>query len=324
VRRLALPFAAVFALACQPPPSRATEASSETSKRAPATTPTGDSDSDANAESPAPAPGDQACAVAPLRAELASYCEFDLGVPPIELPQVSWTAESYHPLATRVITLDRGGLTDPEGEGTVAIQAWLADPPRRLPEPGAMVLAIAEDVPATSVAELVHGLAAAGRQEIRVLVHVSDPRPLPQPRNPEMLADMAKALPASKNDRVMFVAGGIRGYAQHCPALAGVFGELAKVGPGERCPLLAERASAALVECGCPQLPDIMTLLYALTMGFVPPSGRAAAVPIRLDPEHAIRPAPGSTWGDVARAELKGTHLHPLWLDAAASPAPAE
>jgi hypothetical protein len=259
--------------------------------------------------------------VAPLQTELRSFCEFDLGVPPIALPKVEWTADSYHPLATRVINLDQAGLTDPEGQGTVSIQAWLADPPRRIPEPGELSLAIAGDVPASSVAELWRGLSAAGRTEIRVLVHVTDEAPIPQPRNPTMLAGMLAELPSDANERVMFVAQGVRGYANNCPPLASVFGELANVAPGDRCDKLAELASAAIVECGCVKLPDIMTLLYALTIGFVAPSGRAAAVPIRLDPGRKITPAATATWADVVEANLRNDGLHQLWIESVAPPA---
>jgi hypothetical protein len=295
-----------LAFACQSPPSKSDTASTGAKPGA--------------AAGERGQAGDPSCQAAPLQAELQSYCEFDLGVPSIALAKVTWTADSYHPLATRVITLDQRGLDDPEGQGagTVSIQAWLADPPRRIAEPGELTLAIAGDVPATTVAELFRGLAAAGRQEIRVLVHVADDRPIPQPPNPKMLADMRAALPSDPNERVLFVAEGVRGYADTCPPLAGVFGELAKVAPGDRCAKLSELAAAAVVECGCPKLPDITTLLYALTIGFVPPSGRTAAVPIRLDPGRKVTPPATTTWAEIVAANLRNDGLHQLWIDAVA------
>jgi hypothetical protein len=266
-------------------------------------------------------PAKPTCEAAPLQAELQTYCEFELGVPPLVLPKVGFTAETYHPLATRVITLTREGLTDPEGAaGTVSIQAWLADPPRRLPEPGELVLAIAADVPATTVAELQRGLAAAGREQVRYLVHVDDERPIPQPRDAKLLARMREALPIDPNERVLFVAQAVQGYAETCPPVAGVFPQLAQTSPGDRCAKLGELASKAIVECGCVELPEIMTLLYALTMGFDPPPGRAAAVPVILDPQAELVPAAGATWGDVASAQLRSTELHRLWIDAVAPP----
>ncbi|WP_146157750.1 hypothetical protein [Enhygromyxa salina] len=295
-----------LALACQSPPSKSQPTATTSEPGAAA----------ASSGGPAAEP---VCAAAPLHTELLSLCSFDLGVPAIALPKVTWTADSYHPLATRVITLDQAGLTDPEGDqGTVSIQAWLADPPRRIPEPGEMTLAIAGDVPASTVAELWRGLSAAGRTEVRVLVHVTDDRPIPQPRDPAMLAGMLAELPPDPNERVMFVAKGVRGYANTCPPLASVFGELANVSPGERCAKLAELASAAVVECGCRELPDIMTLLYALTIGFTPPTGRAAAVPIRLDPGRKIAPPPATTWSEVVAANLRNDGLHQLWIDSVA------
>ncbi|PRQ05796.1 hypothetical protein ENSA5_01160 [Enhygromyxa salina] len=307
---LLAPLGLALALGCQRPPSQSdSDTNSATAPR---------STTDATAASQA-----ESCEAATLHAELRGYCEFDLGIPPIELAKVAWNADTYHPLATRVITLDAGGLSDPEGEGKVSIQDWLRDPPRPIAEPGALVLAIAHDVPASTVAELQRGLFAAGRQEVRVLVHVADERPIPQPRSAKMLADMRAALPDDDNERVMFVAQGVRGYAETCPALTEAFGQLASVAPGERCGKLAELASAALVECECARLTDIMTLLYALTMGFEPPSGRATAVPIRLDTSRKINPPAGATWGEIVAANLTNTELHQLWIDAVAPPAPA-
>jgi hypothetical protein len=275
-----------LALACESPPPRA--AQEQPAAAAP------------SRSSSKPA-ADSACQAEPLHAELASFCELDIGVPPIELAKVPWTAEPYHPLATRVITLDNRGLTDPEGDGSsVSIQAWLADPPRRIPEPGEMVFAIAADVPATTVAELQRGLAAAGRKQIQVLAHINDLRPIPQPRDAKLLATMRDALPSNSNERVVFVAKAVQEYAQTCPPVAGVFPQLTQVSPGDRCAKLGELAANAIVECGCAKLDEIMTLLYALTIGFDVPVGRASAVAVVLDPDTKFAPAAGATWGELA------------------------
>jgi hypothetical protein len=303
MRRLLLPLATVLTLACQPPPTRSEPEQHDPSKNVPITPP------------PSSPPKKTTCTLAPLHTELRRYCEFDLGVPPIDLPKVAWTTDSYHPLATRVITLDENGLTDPEGTGTLTVAAWLADPPRRIPEPGELVFAISPTLPAATVAELWRGLAAAGRAQIQVLVHVAEPDPIPAPRNPAMLADMRAALPEAHDERVMFVAQGVRGYAVTCPSLAAVFGQLSDVPMDARCTRLAELAAAALVECGCEKLPDIMTLLYALTIGFEPPRGRTAAVEIRLDPTQAVRANPGATWGQIATTTLLDATPRGLWID---------
>jgi hypothetical protein len=305
MRPTLLVLAATLTLACQPPPTRSESGRDDAPERPPA--------SDPASTTPPPTVSD--CEREPIHAELRRYCEFDLGVPPIALANVTWTADSYHPLATRVITLDQSGVTDPEGTGTVSIAEWLATPPRRIPEPGELVFAIAADLPAASVAELWRGLAAAGRETIQVLVHVADKTPIPTPRNPSMLADLRAALPESHNERVMFVAQGVRGYATTCPSIGMVFGQLANVPMDQRCTRLAELAAAALVECGCPKLPDAMTLLYALTIGFQPPRGRAAAVEIRLDPTRAVQSNPGATWAEVARAALLDAEPRGLWID---------
>ncbi|MCA9696988.1 MAG: hypothetical protein KC431_05650, partial [Myxococcales bacterium] len=255
--------------------------------------------------------------------ELARYCDYDVGLPPIELPTVSWTAPSYHPTTTRVITLTRAGITDPTGGGTMSIQDYLGNPPRSLPEPGEMALAIASDVPVTTYAELQRGLSAAGRKEVRILVTVADPQPVPTPRLPEMLSTMKSKLPADDNEKVMFVAQGVRGYAGACPALASAFAELASVAPDGRCAALAQRSAEAIVSCSCDKGDEIMTLLYALTMGFDPPTGRVAAVPVALDPNRPFVPPAGMTWGQYATQTFTDTELHRLWMDAVAPPAPA-
>jgi hypothetical protein len=307
MRRALLSIVATLTLACQPPPTR----SESEREREPASPREGASEP-TPAVSP-PTVGD--CEREPIHTELRRYCEFDLGVPPIELAKVTWTAESYHPLATRVITLDANGINDPEGSGTVALADWLAAPPRRIPEPGELVFAIAAELPAATVAELWRGLAAAGRAKIQVLVHVADDTPIPTPRNPAMLADLRAALPDAHQDRVLFVAQGVRGYAVTCPSLGMVFGQLADVPMDQRCTHLAELAAAALVECGCPKLPDAMTLLYALTIGFDPPRGRTAAVEIRLDPTQAVQANAGATWAQIVGATLRDAEPRGLWLD---------
>jgi hypothetical protein len=308
VRKLLLCLSASV-LACQSPPPRADAGAAPRD----------------GAESSATQAASNTCEAAPLTQELQGLCAYDLGVPPIALPRVEWSAETYHPLATRVISLDTDGLRDPEGgREALTIQAWLADPPRRLPEPGEMVFAIAAEVPATTVAELQRGLSAAGRREIRVLVHAGGDEPIPQPRDPKMLERMGDELPADPNERVVFVAQAVQGYAERCPPIAGVFKQLAQVSPGDRCLKFAELAAAAIVECGCAEMPTIMTLLYALTMGFEPPSGRAIAVPVHLDPQAKQKPAEGATWGEVASAQLRSTELHRLWIDAVAPPATFE
>ena len=302
-------------LACQSPPPSAGDAGAGA-----ATAGASAGTDGSNPTKPAQA---NTCEAAPLATELQSYCAFDLGVPPLPLPKVEFTDETYHPLATRVITLDSRGIQDPEGGAEpVTIQEWLADPPRRLPEPGEMTLAIAADVPATTVAELQRGLSAAGRREVRILVHAGgDAEPVPQPRDPDMLAKVGEQLPSDANQKVVFVAQAVQGYAEVCPPIAGVFTPLSQVSPGDRCTKLGELAAAAIVECGCTQLPSIMTLLYALTVGFEVPPGRAIAVPVHLDPQAKLVPAEGATWGDVAGEKFRSTELHRLWIDAVAPPA---
>lgn len=289
-----------LALACVSPPEKAT---------------------DDQQPAPKPAsiePRDETCQAEPLHVELASFCKLDIGVPPIELPKVAWSTEPYHPLATRVITLDQRGLTDPERAGTFSIEAWLANPPRRIPEPGEMVFAIAADVPVATVVELQRGLAAAGRKEIRVLVHIADPTPIPRPRDPKLLTGMRDALPDITSERLVFVAKAVQEYGKTCPPLAGVFPQLNQVSSGDRCVKLAELASKAIVECGCTKLDEIMTLLYALTVGFDVPLGRAAAVPVAIDPEAPeakLVAKSGATWGELAASTLKGPELHRLWIE---------
>lgn len=301
MRRLALVLATGLTLACQPPPAPAEREGASPSASAAATN-----------ESSTPS----GCTREALHAELIRYCDYDLGVPPLELAHVGWTADSYHPLGTRVITLDAHGLTDPEGGETVSIAAWLADPPRRLPEPGEMVFAIAAGLPATDVAELLTGLGAAGRQRIRVLVHPRNNQPIPQPRDAELLASMRASLPDDHHQRVGFVAQRVHSHAATCPGLGGVFPQLTGVSPGERCAKLAELASQAVAGCGCPQLDGVMTTFYALTIGFEAPRGRAVAVELQLDPNHAqpVTIEAGQTWAQLAAALLTSPEPRALWL----------
>jgi hypothetical protein len=251
---------------------------------------------------PPPAPEHAStCDATALEAELQSFCEFDLGVPPIDLAKVGWTGPSYHPLSTRVITLDLAGLTDPEGGGTVSVEAWLADPPRRIPEPGELVVAIHRYVPYTTVAELQRGLAAKGRREVQYLVHPSERVAIPKPRDPKLLAELRDGPAGSTNERINAVIRGVQEYGKMCPPVAGVFPELEMIPPGERCPKLGELAAKAIVECGCTDVDSIMTLLYALMVGVEPPRARTIAMTITLEQiNQAVPPPPAAVWGEFA------------------------
>ncbi|NVB42612.1 hypothetical protein G6O69_32615 [Pseudenhygromyxa sp. WMMC2535] len=325
MRRLALllSFALLPLSACKAPPKESADTDqAQAEQGGPAAAEAGDPGVPGEPGTPGEATP-AACSTAALQPELERMCDYDLGIPPIALPVVEWTAPSYHPTQTSVITLTTAGMHDPQSGAAISIQDWLANPPRRIPEPGVMAIAIANDVPVTAVAELWRGLSAAGRMEIRALVQVTDPEPPPAPRKPEMLSTMKAKLPTDANERAVFVAQGVRGYANACPALAEAFSQLSTVAPEQRCTALAERAAAAVVSCGCEKGDEIMTLLYGLTVGFEPPKGRVAAVPVALDPNRGYTPPEGQTWGELARETFTDTQLHRLWIDAVAAPMPA-
>jgi len=303
---------------CQAPPDSGVKTGSASVEGG---TPAVDGAVEAGAAEPERA-SEGSCSAEVLELEYGALCGYDIGIPPIDLPAVDWDAPSYHPTDTRVITLTKSGLTDPEGGGTVAIQAWLADPPRQIPEPGQMVLAVAADVPVTTVAELQRGLASQGRREVRFLVRVADPEPVPQPRRPDLIDELKAKAPDDPGERVMFVAMGVRAYAEACPAFGSAFTEVSAVAPDQRCAKLAEVAARGIAECGCEKVDEISTLLYAVTVGFDVPKGRAAAVPVMLDPNRKFVPEPGMTWGELAAETFTDTQLHRLWIDAVAPPVP--
>lgn len=295
---------------CQDPPD---SGSSSTSKPAGGQAQVEADDEAVEADDGAAAPADT-CSAEAMKAEFEDYCAYDIGVPPIELPKVAWTGPSYHPLTTRVISLTTNGLTDPEGEGTVPVEAWLADPPRSIADSGQMVFAVAADVPAKVVAELQREIAAKGRQEVRYLVHVASEEPVPQPRRADLLEKMKAKTHNDPNAQLALVAEGVRRYAEDCPAFGEGFGALANEAPEARCGTLASFASESIVACGCREQDEIATMIYALTVGFDLPKGRAAAVPVNLDPTREYAIAEGQTWGEVASEAFTDGQLHRLWF----------
>lgn len=264
-----------------------------------------------------------ACSVERLEAELALYCDFEAQVPTNDLPAVRWSGPAFHLLEQRLIVVDAMGLVLAPGKATrEPIATWLANPGPADPGPAdpgppnqLLVLAIADDLPAIDAAELLAGLHAASRTEIQVLVRTDDDEQiLPRPRQPEMLAEIARRLPADLGQRAMQLAMTMREYTEDCPAIATALQNLAALAPEERCPGMAGGLARAMVDCECEQADEIMTAMYAISVGTTEPKGRVAAVPLTLDPAAAVTPASTATWGQLVGSQLTGATPHRLWI----------
>lgn len=309
--RLAPALTVVALLGCEPPP--------DTSGKAEGDAKTAEGSKTAADEGAAADPN--VCERGPIEAELKRFCDYDIGIPPVDIPKVPWAGPSYHPTTSTIMTLTKRGLLDPQGaKKFISIQDWLADPPRRVPEPGELAIAVAADVPVSAVAELQRGLSAKGRKEVRFLVQVTEDTPVPQPRLPELLETLTAQTPGDPSKRLMLTGQLIKQHGAECEELGGAFQTLAMVGQDERCAHLAKASAAALEHCNCTKRDEIMTLLYAMTMGFEPPKGRTAAVPVALDPQAKYRPKEGMTFGELAVEQFTDTQLHHLWLDVVAPP----
>lgn len=254
-----------------------------------------------------------ACSVVRLEPEMALYCDFEAQVPTNDLPAVRWSGPAFHLLEQRLIVVDAQGQVLAAGTiERVSIATWLADPG---PADQPLVFAIADGLPASQAAELLAGLHAASRSEIQVLVRMEDPeQALPVPTQPAMLAEIARRLPGDLGQRATQLALTMLEYTQTCPALATALQNLAALAPEDRCLGMAGAVARAVVDCECRQADEIMTVIYAISVGTVPPKGRVAAVPLTLDPAAAVVPASTATWGQLASSQLTGTKPHRLWL----------
>jgi hypothetical protein len=254
-----------------------------------------------------------ACSIERLEPEMALYCDFEAQVPTNDLPPVRWSGPAFHLLEQQLILVDaEGRVLAPGQRERVSIATWLRDPGSAEPP---LVLAIADGLPASQAAELLAGLHAASRTSIEVLVRMEDPeQALPVPREPEMLAEIARRLPSDLGQRATQSALTMRQYTESCPALATSLQNLAALAPEDRCLGMAGAVARAVVDCECRQADEIMTVLYAISVGTLPPKGRVAAVQLTIDPAAAVTPASTATWGQVAGSQLIGPKPHRLWL----------
>ena len=179
------------------------------------------------------------------------------------------------------------------------------------PRPESWVLAIDRTTTRLAVAKVLQALEGAGMRQGHLRLGTDSPGPLPSPRDPKLLAEVAsKVSRGGPADKASLFARELESVVPGCPPTAEVFSSLAASPLEERCALMAQGLSQALVRCSCAKEAEILTLVYGLTVGLESPVRLGISVPVTLDP--AAAPLPGDTWADMV-AKLDETKLE-LWV----------
>jgi hypothetical protein len=301
---------ALLATGCDRGPAPSSTAEGPTIKSAPATASTSATCDAAHAKS--------------LEQELLAQCAISEHVLTADVPAAPWKpAPSAAPLDALRLELGPAGVVIAWGA-----PAPLADLPARLaeerdrvlstaatlgrPAPTGWVLAIAGTTPRTDVATLLQALADVDLPRGHLLLATNPPAPLPVPRDPKRLAELATRIDDTDLAmKAVVLAKEIEQTVSPCPALAEGFSTVATIAPESRCQVLARSISEGLVSCGCRDEDTLMTLMYAMMVGLEPPVRLGAAVPTTLDPTAPARP--GATWADVV-AGLDDAAPARLWV----------
>lgn len=251
--------------------------------------------------------------------EMLAWCELSEKVADDEIPLAPWKPAPTDKPANGRIEVRPGGVSVGWGRDTS-----LADLPGMLEEERGMAkmrgetvtgwsLTIGGDTPRAEVAAVLKTLADAGQPKGTVVLTVEPPGEVPQPRDPKRLEGInEKVGTADPSQRAVLLAKEIQTAMPPCPGMTKAFSAVATAAPDQRCPLLARGLSEGLVSCGCPKEDEILTLVYAISMGFTPPKRLSTVVPVTIEP--TAEPRAGATWAEIV-AGADEAAFTALWVD---------
>lgn len=259
-----------------------------------------------------------------LEQELMAQCDVYDVVLALDVPAAPWKpAPSAAPDEALPLEVSPAGVVVFTGEPVpmadlsarlaegIEKNTMLAEAQGKAPT-SAWVLTLASTTPRAEVATVLKALADAGLRWGYLRLGAAAATPLPQPRDPKQLAELAaRVADADVSEKAVRLAREAEAVMPPCPGLEQGFSNAATNAPEDRCRVLARDLSAGLVSCGCPKEDVVMTLTYALMVGLEPPTRLGAAVPVTLDP--AAPPRMGATWADVV-AGLDQAALAGLWV----------
>lgn len=259
-----------------------------------------------------------------LEQELVAQCDVYDVVLALDVPAAPWKpAPSAAPTEALPLEVSPAGVVVFTGEPVpmADLAAHLAEGIEKntalaealgKPPTSAWVLTLASATPRAEVATVMKVLADAGLREGYLRLGAEATAPLPQPRDPKQLAELAaRVAHADVSEKAVRLAREAEAAMPPCPALEQGFSNAATNDPEDRCRVLARDLSAGLVHCGCPKEDVVMTLVYALMVGLEPPKQVGAAVPVTLDPAAPART--GATWAEVVAGLDQGA-LAKLWV----------
>ncbi len=255
-----------------------------------------------------------------LRAELMSYCELGNAVGPVGMATAPWKASEPEPQGTILVVVEPDATTV-DGMATAPTDlAALLDNKGQVARmvgaaPGPWALAVAADAPMSRLVSVVNALVCAGKLEGRLVLTVPSEGGVAKPRDGKQLAAIhGRVHRPEPADKAMRLAQEVSDNLPMCGGLIQAFDAVAHADPAMKCRILAAGASEGLIACGCRNLDETLTLLYAIMAGTTVPTSRAAYVAVRLDPTaRAVVVRPEAKWSTVVasleRKALGGLNL---------------
>lgn len=245
-----------------------------------------------------------------LDATVTTWCAVDRRWLPFEAPQVPWSVERPTPPSlesTVQLRLAASGVLLGELEREVQI----ADMSEELPE-GPWNLVIEADTPRAHVATLLRAMVDTQRLKGELVLTTRDMAGLPKPADPAVLAALDQKLGSVPPDQwTRTWAEEMRERMPKCPEFVSMMQAMATLRPESYCPYLAKTFGRSYVDCGCPELAELETMLYALVVGTAQPERLAVVLPVTLEPTAQSRP--GETWAEIV-AGLDAAALEGLWV----------
>lgn len=254
-----------------------------------------------------------------IEQEMLSWCEYSEKVASEDLPLAPWKPAPVDRPAEGRIEVRPGSVRVGFGPPTPAsvVAGRLAEEREaaklRGEAPKAWALTIGGDTPRAEVAAVVKALADTGEREGSLVLTVEPTEPVPQPRDPKRLAELDGTMTdGDPSMRATLLAREIQTAMPPCPGMVKTFSAVASAAPDQRCPLIARGISEGLVSCQCPKEDEMLTLIYAASLGSTPPTRLSTVAAVTLDP--AATPRAGATWSEIV-AGLDEAALKSLWVD---------
>ena len=175
-------------------------------------------------------------------------------------------------------------------------------------------LSIAPEATAQDVGTVLEWLASKGARSGELVFLAPYETPPVAPRNPalyEELRELSRTVTSADTDPEVAAAAQKTleeklAFSKECTAIGNAKVAMASGPVTERCTTYADGMAEALRECGCPSWADDQMTVAYWTFLDNPPTGTPVSVSVTLE-TGGTKPAPESTWSDIAKTLRSGT-----------------